>query len=260
MEKNDEQTKGSYDYGARIYDSRICKWLSIDPLFAEYNDLSPYHLSGLNPILNVDVDGRKFIASNLGADDFFRANLNRNFGNTIIRILTASGESIEEDGGTYEYDKVNRVSLFFATLFVSRETRQKAKAYAKTINSKHVLELEGKSSFGATDRIIDRNFQSVEAVAFVEVDTKMRVGMINLIMNVGNMNGDVSDTDAKNAEFEAFFVSSDNISITHLQAESAIAARLRSRTSESIPEQRDRKIREGLKSEGSTSSSVYTKK
>ena len=60
MEKDDE-VKGSgnsYDFGARMYDPRIGRWLSRDPLFKYYPDLSDYNYAANNPIFFVDVDGR----------------------------------------------------------------------------------------------------------------------------------------------------------------------------------------------------------
>lgn len=63
MEKDDE-LKGSgnsVDFGARMYDSRLGRWLSLDPMQAKYPELSPYTGIGNNPIIYIDPDGRDIV-------------------------------------------------------------------------------------------------------------------------------------------------------------------------------------------------------
>jgi len=45
----------AYDFGARIYDPRICRWMSVDPVSKPYE--SPYIGMGNNPIFYVDYSG-----------------------------------------------------------------------------------------------------------------------------------------------------------------------------------------------------------
>lgn len=59
-EKDDEWngTAGAaYDYGFRIYDARICKFLSVDPFASDYPWYSPYQFAGNQPIIAIDIDG-----------------------------------------------------------------------------------------------------------------------------------------------------------------------------------------------------------
>ncbi len=46
-----------YDYGFRIYNPRIAKFLSVDPLTKSYPFYSPYHFAGNSPIRFIDLDG-----------------------------------------------------------------------------------------------------------------------------------------------------------------------------------------------------------
>lgn len=58
--ENDRDVKGDgneYDYGFRIYDPRIGRFLSVDPLFKTYPWYTPYQFAGNKPIIAIDLDG-----------------------------------------------------------------------------------------------------------------------------------------------------------------------------------------------------------
>jgi len=60
--ENDGEVKGAgnqQDYGMRIYDPRLGRFLSVDPLTKGYPWYSPYHFAGNNPILFIDLDGEE---------------------------------------------------------------------------------------------------------------------------------------------------------------------------------------------------------
>jgi RHS repeat-associated protein len=59
MEKESETFEGAYDFGARILDTRLGRWLSVDPLYDEYINLSTYNFVRNNPLLFWDPDGKK---------------------------------------------------------------------------------------------------------------------------------------------------------------------------------------------------------
>jgi RHS repeat-associated protein len=63
QEKDDEihgVTGSSLNFKYRMYDSRIGRFLGVDPLASKYPELSPYHFTGNNPIRFVDFDGQDF--------------------------------------------------------------------------------------------------------------------------------------------------------------------------------------------------------
>ena len=139
MEQDNEVKgiKNSYDFGARLYDPRVGRWLSRDPLEAKYAGLSPYNFVNNMPIIAVDPDGERIIIVNgyyntrdiaepLGSSECCKPYWSSNFessaqsffsdysgntkwvdGNTIG--ATASGQ--ENYNAGYEYAKAN-----FATL------------------------------------------------------------------------------------------------------------------------------------------------
>jgi RHS repeat-associated protein len=58
--ENDNEIKGEgnqQDYGMRIYDPRVGRFLSTDPLTRSYPWYTPYQFSGNNPICFIDLDG-----------------------------------------------------------------------------------------------------------------------------------------------------------------------------------------------------------
>ncbi|MEN9548985.1 MAG: hypothetical protein RIR12_1576 [Bacteroidota bacterium] len=62
-ERDKDIASGNYDFGARIYDGRIGRWLSVDPLQAKYPGESPYMFGADNPNFFIDPDGRDRIIS-----------------------------------------------------------------------------------------------------------------------------------------------------------------------------------------------------
>jgi RHS repeat-associated protein len=58
--ENDNEVKGSgnqQDYGMRIYDPRLGRFLSVDPLAVSYPWYTPYQFAGNMPIEAIDLDG-----------------------------------------------------------------------------------------------------------------------------------------------------------------------------------------------------------
>jgi len=56
----DNEIKGhgnSYSYTFRMYDPRLVRWLSIDPLARQFPFYTPYQFAGNSPIRNVDLEG-----------------------------------------------------------------------------------------------------------------------------------------------------------------------------------------------------------
>tara|TARA_B110000238_G_scaffold69835_3_gene76595 strand:- start:2250 stop:2858 length:609 start_codon:yes stop_codon:yes gene_type:complete len=89
MEKDDEVrgTKGaSYDFGARMLDVRIGRWLSVDPLAGKQPGWSTYKSFLDNPVYWIDPDGR--------TERNKIVYINKITGTTIIKISDPISEKI----------------------------------------------------------------------------------------------------------------------------------------------------------------------
>lgn len=76
--ENDNEVKGEgnqQDYGMRIYDTRLGKFLSVDPLTKSYPWFTPYQFAANTPIIAIDLDGEEskitIEASNLVTPTFY---------------------------------------------------------------------------------------------------------------------------------------------------------------------------------------------
>jgi RHS repeat-associated protein len=69
-----------YDYGFRIYNPAIAKFLSVDPLTSSYPMLTPYQFASNTPISGVDLDGLEYMDYRVILDES---------GNPVQKIKTA---------------------------------------------------------------------------------------------------------------------------------------------------------------------------
>ncbi len=63
--EKDDEIKGqgnSYDFHARLYDPRVGRWLSTDPMQSKFPAWSPYNFAVDNPVMFVDPDGESPIS------------------------------------------------------------------------------------------------------------------------------------------------------------------------------------------------------
>jgi RHS repeat-associated protein len=65
--ENDNEVKGvgdQIDYGFRMYDPRVCRFLSVDPLTKKYPELTPYQYGSNRPIDGIDMNGLEYLSFN----------------------------------------------------------------------------------------------------------------------------------------------------------------------------------------------------
>ena len=66
-EKDNKDGVIQYDYGFRIYDPRLVRFKSVDPLSGKYPYYTPYQFAGNKPIWCIDLDGLEDIPTNGGS-------------------------------------------------------------------------------------------------------------------------------------------------------------------------------------------------
>ncbi|WP_143961161.1 RHS repeat domain-containing protein [Litoribacter populi] len=98
--ENDSET-GTQDYGFRIYDPKIAKFLSVDPLAPEFPWNSTYAFSEGSPVSNVDLDGLEKLD--------FRTHMSKGMasGNPALGLITYPADWLEDKivGGSERFIK-----------------------------------------------------------------------------------------------------------------------------------------------------------
>lgn len=120
--ENDNEVKGEgnqQDYGMRIYDPRIGKFLSVDPLTAEYPMLTPYQFASNRPIDGIDQDGLEWkpvTGANGNVTDYTWAGFNAD-GSPVAG--TKPGGTISNNGTTYNYGSISVGNFHVGTFSVN---------------------------------------------------------------------------------------------------------------------------------------------
>ena len=68
-ELQDELSLGWLDYGARMYDASISRWMVIDPLATKYLSLSPYNYVANIPTILIDLNGMEIDWSQVSKEE-----------------------------------------------------------------------------------------------------------------------------------------------------------------------------------------------
>jgi RHS repeat-associated protein len=111
------------DFGSRIFDSRLVRWLSTDPLQAKYPFASPYNFVLNNPISFIDPDGKDIIiGENYANTHFWTTFLNKTFDGNVQFKIETDAEGVHR----------LKLDLLQGKSFKS-ETQRKAYEYIKSI-------------------------------------------------------------------------------------------------------------------------------
>ena len=153
-ENDGEVGEGIQDYGMRVYDNRIGKFLSRDPLAFKFAYYSPYHFAGDNPLKNIDLDGGE-------PKDYLDRWVDQNL------IGHATGETGKSLTGRYDpSDKLHTITIRSVYDNVTKQTWW--------IHSENNQYYYWKFNEGVTDNVLryQRNFQNGSWVKFETQEQK----------------------------------------------------------------------------------------
>lgn len=96
----------TYDYGFRIYNASLGKFLSVDPLFESYPWYTPYQFAGNKPIWAIDLDGKEEWYVTIVTNEDKSKTI------TIVRNYDVQGSSHKSKRGTGEVIRGPRPETF----------------------------------------------------------------------------------------------------------------------------------------------------
>ena len=92
MKDNEVEGEGDvYDYGARMLDVRLGRFLSVDPLTGQYPFYTPYQYAGNKPIQCIDLDGLEDV-------DYRVLSISEN-GTAIVQVNVTANTTSRSNGG-----------------------------------------------------------------------------------------------------------------------------------------------------------------
>ena len=115
------------DYGFRLYNPAIAKFLSVDPLAPEYPMLTPYQFASNSPIAGIDLDGLEFYLKT-GAD-----------GSTIVKA-----EIVLVNTSELSKNQIRTIALAMRKQFVETMT---------VYDSKNEIQYRGQLNFSIVDNV-----------------------------------------------------------------------------------------------------------
>jgi|GEM_PF-1365945 len=190
--ENDNEVKGEgsqQDYGMRIYDPRLGCWQSMDPLQAVYPFLSPYNFVSNNPLIYVDLDGKKISFAGKEDAEKFHNSVNQIFSGAkfdAFRTLLTRGKKNNKT----TFDKIDENKLTEAIKDLSGREQYLARMYAEAINDSKTIKV---AYYSNNDQIKDSDYELI----YNKLTTNGKDGEGVKFANAFRKEGTLSKTDSK---------------------------------------------------------------
>jgi RHS repeat-associated protein len=125
--KETDPETGLNDFGARLYDNRLGRWLAIDPLAKKYPGFSPYLSNGDNPLIYFDEDGRDIVFFNMDGVETHRIK-----SNTVFKTYVDVGEPLRGAQYTFKPETFGYREAPMPNIIIQKPAEGKYEAVATT--------------------------------------------------------------------------------------------------------------------------------
>jgi RHS repeat-associated protein len=150
QEKDDEiagVTGSHLDFGARIYDSRLGRWLSLDPLMNKYPSLNPYNFVANMPTIAIDPDG----------NEIWIVTSRDNKGEVNGMVKYSNGKLYNENGSLYEGNNLFASKIQNTINNLNKVDDKFVREVTKTIENSNLRHFIEEDPYGG-DRVTSLNY------------------------------------------------------------------------------------------------------
>jgi len=181
--ENDNEVKGQgnqQDYGMRIYDPRLGRFLSVDPISKKFPELSPYQFASNTPIWAIDMDGLEafFIHGMKSSKDDWRTQDFQDVGKSLIKLTNNKTEN-------YNFDWSGKGNGVFQT--------QKQRTRAAEKLAKYVMENRVEGEEITLIGVSHGGNVALQAAKIIEKQTGEKVNIITVNRSSHNKKGDLEN-------------------------------------------------------------------
>jgi RHS repeat-associated protein len=200
MEKDDEHSQGRYDFGARVYDSRLGRWLAVDGLVGKYPSLSPYTYVRNIPIRYIDSDGNEIMDPWSGSAVKITYDLNNK---PIFKLTNGNDVSIE---------------------FLKRSQGTLMRMAGSEVGRKQIKQLADMPTEITIDRLADDPIKDDNSTVVPTDDGVLPSGHYTAVTIIPDYRRIVLSAAASNSKFEEVLATVMSVEIGHLMPSNIASA------------------------------------
>lgn len=176
-EREDEWsgTGNIYDYGFRIYNPRLGKFLSVDPLTSSYPWYTPYQFAGNKPIWAVDLDGLEELIFQESALDF----------EIGINQIVLADEYLSDQYAKVQSDERHNIKVYITAEPIIGQYREANGTHVDVTSTVHFYK-QANAFFEKTGRSVESLTDDQKAVYLKSAAVVGKLGLNNEDINFDN--------------------------------------------------------------------------